>query len=1607
MSQNPKSRFGNSTLLATAAAVAALLVGPQGARAGALANAKHFSKGALIIPMQTSFQDACGVVSAYGLVYQVLAANYYLTNTLHVPAITVHWVYSPGKSSPNRCVPTNLHPTPQTQASCTAPFTGGTCLSTLPYQDLQWNDGCDFTVTNNLTSPVTLVDNVTGNDITTTPAGSFSTNDTTSDSGNVQAGGFVLSGRTQGLKTLSYPNYKALKIQHTATASTNVTAVQYLGGAFAIDAPDAPNFLALLSGATKANDFYGAPIDFLPFRTPITNGNYCQVTTSNGPTEFTTSMPNPNTNTFANTHWVNVHRAQTAFDAVDSQKMSDIPAKIALLITAGGVAGFGSAANGIKSDMLPAYLASAGLGNLKNAQGCPPTGFNATHATANCPNGARHGLIFDAFDVFDLADTDPVGLSDSLLNEKKSPAPPAGVNPFVYQNLWVPHWEGTTFPAGSTSDGSRACDNTCINKARNTISTVSLSPPPNVRKIGLLLECASIGVLEGVGDAAGPSGGWWYPTLPGSGNDPDGGYPDAGFASTPGQMQDAIITCGANADGGCVGKPQVRGLLHDYDPNGVINRNPLRNCTDPNLASGSSCVYYSAAGDPFAQVGDQLWFPRFGLLSDFKPYTNAAYLPEFSSLAFLIDKVDLTKLGNYQAARAQSLSDVFTKDVRAPTSPNGIPDQDPKDSSFNVYLGGHTYASDVSGTRVVLNTMLALGTSLNTIETGVASPTAYNGNVFVGTYQRVVPSDPNVGIPPEWISYNPNQGSSFHFPYHTGAVRGHPLTGTGAFAQGANDYRSSIAAVGGKNMDTDLSIPPISPVNRNIFTYVGGNVQANPSLGAGKQAPLGGLQAGWTPVDFDYDSVDPAKGCPDIFRIGEISNITKPTYPGPPYAGLLPAADGSPSPDGVCDLQEALEVTTVNLGSDHGTTNGVKGGSIPTAMLNDIDNARALVQLVRGFCYATSTHTDGTGTAVKHPAQPSDCNYYYNNKGKLQDNSAAMGGIVHSQPAIIPASTLVQDAPIGKHRPTVLYVGGLDGMLHAFYVPSDGLDTGYTGPAATLHNFNLSANDSSASTFTGHTPYNGAFAAPSQPLTELWAYIPPGQLPLLKSNNARVDSSPAVTDVFGDFGGTGLREWHTVLVASAGGSNREVFALDITNPLKPVLLWDLESNFENQPPFSLQFSPVRLANDDTGLNTNTLAQAFQWANGCHSADAGVCTPATFLLPPQADPGRSVSGVYNYYHLGASTSVSAAPMRRNNAPVFAAFMVTNEPQDQVNQGAGIYTFAIDLVTGQKLWEFNNPYNLNDDPLAQQNGLKGNEPPPGVTLFSKAGNAIIDTAYVGDIEGGLWEIDAADGINLTAYGSTLSGCTGPNCNFALSQAFGDGTKGPQPISTLSTIFIVPPNYPATGPLKSYVGQALLAYGTAGTDTISGLEPPNGDCSGGGCISGLLHLLPIAPSGRYSPTQVKLNNTLRTTAQQNGVAIEVPAYPLSLPVGERLFGSIIAAGANLFFSTNAGTGSQIDAYGNQTGASYAFDLSAAINGPAPFSQLANTNFGGAGATPLLIYDPGTKQASLVTVTDQKITYVTLPKTTALNGPSVNGVGTTPATFLGWFFRRRGSEY
>lgn len=144
----------------------------------------------------------------------------------------------------------------------------------------------------------------------------------------------------------------------------------------------------------------------------------------------------------------------------------------------------------------------------------------------------------------------------------------------------------------------------------------------------------------------------------------------------------------------------------------------------------------------------------------------------------------------------------------------------------------------------------------------------------------------------------------------------------------------------------------------------------------------------------------------------------------------------------------------------------------------------------------------------------------------VQDTTAAingvlgggLGGVDHSTPAIIGPSPIAGS----PNRPTVAYVGALDGMLHCILV------SGTAGSA--------------------------------RPGDELWAFVPRSQLSQIGSYAAGVDGSPQVGDVFIK-GSDGNKHWRTVVVVTSNAFDLNnldgtVSLIDITDPLNPTFLWD-------------------------------------------------------------------------------------------------------------------------------------------------------------------------------------------------------------------------------------------------------------------------------------------------------------------------------------------------------------------------------------------------------------------------------------------------------------------
>ncbi|MBB3102112.1 pilus assembly protein [Azomonas macrocytogenes] len=163
----------------------------------------------------------------------------------------------------------------------------------------------------------------------------------------------------------------------------------------------------------------------------------------------------------------------------------------------------------------------------------------------------------------------------------------------------------------------------------------------------------------------------------------------------------------------------------------------------------------------------------------------------------------------------------------------------------------------------------------------------------------------------------------------------------------------------------------------------------------------------------------------------------------------------------------------------------------------------------------------------------------------FRSRTSILGDIIDSSPALVknaqylayragaldggtPSYITFQNAI--KNRTPMVYVGANDGMLHGFNA-NTGVEAFAFVPTPVIENLNLLTS----------TEYGG------------------------ESGNHQyyVNGTPTVADVY--FGNA----WHTVLVGSLGAGGRGVFALDITDPAAPELLWEFTSDNDADMGYSI------------------------------------------------------------------------------------------------------------------------------------------------------------------------------------------------------------------------------------------------------------------------------------------------------------------------------------------------------------------------------------------------------------------------------------------------------
>jgi hypothetical protein len=273
--------------------------------------------------------------------------------------------------------------------------------------------------------------------------------------------------------------------------------------------------------------------------------------------------------------------------------------------------------------------------------------------------------------------------------------------------------------------------------------------------------------------------------------------------------------------------------------------------------------------------------------------------------------------------------------------------------------------------------------------------------------------------------------------------------------------------------------------------------------------------------------------------------------------------------------------------------------------------------------------------------------------------SGKLGGVDRSIVAVIQASGIAGNA----NRPTMVYFGGDDGMIHAVCAQ------------------------------TGGSGASSSSLCPS-PGTELWAFMPRVELPLVRTNTTRLDGSVKVVDSFGDTSGNGLRGWHTILMFNTGTASATPasYALDITDPGNPSVLWERTAPTS---PGSLAMGAGLTVSAGSVLisGTPTNVAFFETANG-GTGGTGVVVTAV------AQETGAQLWQFGYLYPSPPRGVSADnPLPATGIPGGASAV------DLVGQG-----FVTDVVFGDL---YGNLWRVNALSGASRNGS-------GVPLFSFSSN-----------------------------------------------------------------------------------------------------------------------------------------------------------------------------------------------------------------------------------------------------------------------------------------------
>lgn len=296
------------------------------------------------------------------------------------------------------------------------------------------------------------------------------------------------------------------------------------------------------------------------------------------------------------------------------------------------------------------------------------------------------------------------------------------------------------------------------------------------------------------------------------------------------------------------------------------------------------------------------------------------------------------------------------------------------------------------------------------------------------------------------------------------------------------------------------------------------------------------------------------------------------------------------------------------------------------------------------------------------------------------------GDIYHSSPVIVtpPRADLADEwfnqfrlRPEVALRPSVLYVGTNDGIMHAFAVEDHTVD--------------------------GLPPITAG--------DELWGYVPPALFDKVESatlaHQFMVDATPVVHDVFFDrttssaVDGASPSGYHTVLLFGLRDGGAAYTALDVTDPLNPTFLWQFR-----RPDMGDSFGRAALGQASIDVGGGDLRQR-----------------AIAIIPG----GAGVINVAAANAAGAAGCAPGADGSPESPPSSDGATIGTRVNRRCWTGStGRSLYVVDVATGAVIRSF--------DSTVIPSPMTG-----GVSLFTGDTGTIATRAYTVDADGVLWRLD----------------------------------------------------------------------------------------------------------------------------------------------------------------------------------------------------------------------------------------------------------------------------